>query len=974
MPLSPVDLFVGRKREIGFLKESMRRAIDECGRIVLLVGESGIGKTRTAQEFAHEAANSGVQVLWGACYEGEGAPLYWPWIQVFRGYAQTHEPEMVRKHMAAGAPAIAEMVPDVAEHLGALPPPEPLDDQASARFRFFDATATFLRNSSKAQPMMIVLDDLHWSDRPSLMFLEFLAHQLQNTRLLVLGTYRDTELQRTHPLLQTLGDLARVRLSDRIVLHGFNRQEVKHYLDAYSGSTTPDKLSDDVYVRSEGNPLFVSETVKLLRDEGVLSDEADSFPRMTTRIPEGIRDTIARRLNQLSAGCNRILSICAVVGREFSLQVLHKLIDDMSDDQILQLLEEAMRARLIEELPDAVERYRFNHSMTQQTLMEEISIARRARLHAKIAEAIEAIYGAKASEHAMELVGHYANAETVLGTSKLLQYLKIAGEQSFVARAWEQAHEYFSRCLAIKERHPMDEEAADLLFWLGRVLSLMPERKEGEYMRRAFDFYKKIGEHEKMVAVATWPTFSLPSDRTYEWLEKTFEACLPLVPENSTAAGRLLAKLAPGKFLRQGHYEEAAAMLRRALDLATVNHDRNLEMLTQSYWSTVAGTGHRYNEAVKRGKRALDLARLLGDLRAEAAAVAAIGSSLVKMGDPRGYSYHSEYVDMAERLHDRGMLASALYLVARDALDRAEYSTASKLLARAQNLVGTRQSHAIYFMAVAFEKGDTEEAQDWVDWILGDLRGEKAPTWWMGLMCRWGYHTQDRKLLDSVTYLMERGLGAIWSSDHGRAEVWQVRLFWAAIRADAETARKLYSEITDHAASELVDFPHPEMLALSARTAGLLDDAIQHFSDAQEWLHRAEMRMREHWNALWCAETHLLRGTTSDRKRAKSMLTKTLSAAQELGMVLLEGRVRETIGRAAEPKDEGVRSYPGNMSKREVEVLRLIARGRTNQEIGRELFISEKTVANHITSIFSKTGCGNRTEAAAYAVKHHLAD
>ena len=371
------QLFVGRIDEMSRLTSILEDVISGEGRMVMLVGEPGIGKTRTTEEFTKIAEAKDVEVLWGRCYEGEGAPLYWPWVQVIREYLDNHDADEVWAFMKSGAAAIAEMVPRVAEHLGELPELRPLEDPVSARFRMFDSTTSFLKNATITHPLVIVLDDLHWADGPTLLLVEFLAHQLSKMKLLIVGTYRDSEVRRTHPLQQTLGDLTRERLFEKVLLRGLESDAVRDYVLESSGATEADELSEQVFSQSEGNPLFMIETVRLLIDERVLALDrpAAKSAERAVHIPEGIRDVLGRRLSSLSDDCNRVLTAASVVGREFSIGILGALFEDMNEDRLLQSLEEAMKIGVVEELRDAVDRYQFSHALIQQTLIEELSIA-----------------------------------------------------------------------------------------------------------------------------------------------------------------------------------------------------------------------------------------------------------------------------------------------------------------------------------------------------------------------------------------------------------------------------------------------------------------------------------------------------------------------------------------------------------------------------------------------------------------------
>jgi predicted ATPase len=393
-------VFVGRQREMGDLKAALEDALSGRGRLLTLVGEPGIGKTRTAQELATYAGLRGAQVLWGRCYEEQGVPPYWPWVQAIRSYVRERDPEQLQSAMGAGAADIAEVVSDVRERLPHLEKPPTLEPE-QARFRLFDSISAFLKTASQRQPLVLVLDDLHWADRPSLLLLEFVARELVGGRLLVIGTYRDVEVMRRHPLSQTLGELTRERLFQRVLLRGLSQDDVGRFIEMVSGITPPQGMAEAVYRQTEGNPLFVTEVVRLLVQEGELTPERSAQRESwSVRIPEGVREVIGRRLDRLSERCNLTLTVASVIGREFTLDQINPLIDDLSEDRLLEVLEEALAARVIEELPRAVGQYQFTHALIQDTLAEELSSTRRARLHARIGEVLEELYGDDVEAHA----------------------------------------------------------------------------------------------------------------------------------------------------------------------------------------------------------------------------------------------------------------------------------------------------------------------------------------------------------------------------------------------------------------------------------------------------------------------------------------------------------------------------------------------------------------------------------------------
>ncbi|MCI0787679.1 MAG: ATP-binding protein, partial [Chloroflexi bacterium] len=227
-------VFVGRQRELAELTAALEEAVSGHGRLFMLVGEPGIGKTRTTQELASYAENRGAKVFWGRCYEEEGAPPYWPWVQIMRSYVQQASAEQLTTEMGAGAADIAEIVPEIRVKLPDLETPPVLEPEA-ARFRLFDSITTFLKDTSQSQPLMLVLDDLHWADRSSLLLLEFLAREMGSSRLLLVGCYRDTELSRQHPLAETAARLSREPVFRRQVLGGLGQDELGRFVEATTG-------------------------------------------------------------------------------------------------------------------------------------------------------------------------------------------------------------------------------------------------------------------------------------------------------------------------------------------------------------------------------------------------------------------------------------------------------------------------------------------------------------------------------------------------------------------------------------------------------------------------------------------------------------------------------------------------------------------------------------------------------------------
>ncbi|MFB3092762.1 MAG: AAA family ATPase, partial [Dehalococcoidia bacterium] len=564
----------------------------------------------------------------------------------------------------AGAADIAEVVSDVKDRLPDLKPPPQLDSPEQARFRLFDSITAFLKSASQKQPLVLVLDDLHWADQPSLLLLQVVARELGNSRLLLLGTYRDVELNRQHPLAETLGELTRERLFQRVLLRGLSQQDVGRFIEVAAGVDPPSGLTEAVHTQTEGNPLFVTEVVRLLVQEGELNQESGARDSWTVRIPEGVREVIGRRLNRLSQRCNETLTIASVIGREFELRELAPLVEDVSEDRLLEVLEEALSARVIEELPQVVGRYQFTHALIRETLTEELTLTRRARLHARIGDVLEELYGDEVEGHAAELAYHFVEAVAVIGRSKLVRYSLLAGERALATYAHEEAIAHFERALAAKEGQPMDAETAALLSGLGRAqiatLPLYQLQEAVVTLSRAFDYYAEVGDVDRAVAVAENP---LPAAAGhFTGAGQLIARVVALVKPDSLEMGRLQSSYGRILSLEEGDYPGAKLALDQALAIARREGDVGLEMRTLVSAAEVEGYHNRWQESLERSLRAIELIPRIDDPRTEMLAHYWATLPLMVLGEPNEADLHAAaMLSPSERLRHHFYLARSLF-------------------------------------------------------------------------------------------------------------------------------------------------------------------------------------------------------------------------------------------------------------------------------------------------------------------------
>ncbi len=437
-------VFVGREKELERLRTAFDEAFAGHGGLVMLVGEPGIGKTRTTQELETYARMRGAQVLWGRTHESGGAPPYWPWLQAGNQWVAS----------AGGAAGNLQLSPDTLGELSRIFPflrqqpnfiePRAESDPAVAQFRLFAAYATFLHAVAGQSPLVIALDDLHWADKPTLLLLQHISREVSRSRILIVGNYRDTDITRQSALTETLAVVKREGDFERIVLRGLSRDEVDGYIRAKANIEPRREVVDRIFEETEGNAFFLSEVVNLMAEEGTLTKESIS----DIAIPDGVKEALGRRLNRLSKETNELLQVATVIGREFSYDALVAL-GERSDDALLKLIEEALDARVIEEL-DRPGRYRFTHAQMQETLLAELSTTRRVRLHGLVGEALEKLFGSRAEERAAELARHFVEAATLSRglTAKVSRYAALAAEQAGRQSAWAEAIRWYEAAIA----------------------------------------------------------------------------------------------------------------------------------------------------------------------------------------------------------------------------------------------------------------------------------------------------------------------------------------------------------------------------------------------------------------------------------------------------------------------------------------------------------------------------------------------
>jgi class 3 adenylate cyclase len=437
---------VGRDAEIAALVDAWKLASTGTRRTALVAGEPGIGKTRLASELAARVVAHGGPALHGWCDEDLGVP-YQPWVQALAPVVRACAPEELRELAREHAADLARLLPEVGARLeGTLP--APAADADTERARAFDAVDAFVAALATRRPVLFVLDDLHWADRGSLVLLRHLLHSDRPGALLVVGTYRDTDVDRRHPLAGVLADLRREPRVTRLALDGLDRDGLAAMLADRAGHDAPPGFVHVLHDDTDGNPFFVEEVIAHFVETGVIYQRdgvwtTDLAPE-DLGIPEGVRDVVGRRLSRLSAEANEILAVAAVMGREFDAPALVAACSE-DRDAVLDALDEALATNLVREVPGAGARFAFSHALVRQTLAEEVRGARRARLHWRIGEALAAT-----REPPRSLVAFHLCEGVLAGdATRATQACVDAAEQALEAAAPDDADALARRALEV---------------------------------------------------------------------------------------------------------------------------------------------------------------------------------------------------------------------------------------------------------------------------------------------------------------------------------------------------------------------------------------------------------------------------------------------------------------------------------------------------------------------------------------------
>ena len=577
---------VGRSAEAAQMSDAFKRVAADRGReVVLLAGEAGMGKTTLVAEAARTAFEAGAHVLFGHCEEELATP-YQLFAEALGRFVAELPEERLLADVAPLGPELTRLVPAVAGRIPDLPPTR-ASDPDSERYLLFAAVVGLLSAVSRDRPVVLVLDDLQWADSGSLLLLRHLAASDAPMRLLVLGTYRDSELARADALVDTLAALRRQEGVSRVELDGLDDRGVVILMETAAGHELDDdgvRLAHAIYRETDGNPFFVGEVLRHLVEIGTIRQGADGRWMSeagldATNLPDSVREVIGSRVLRLGRETGRVLAVASVIGRDFDLDLLARA-TTTPVDELLDLLEGATEVALVREPADVTGRYRFAHALIQHTLYEDMGPNRRAHTHRLVAEALEDLCGDRPGDRIGELARHWSGATQPVDLAKAIEYARLAGDAALQALAPGDALGHYGRALELLPQAADPEPALgiDLAIGLGTAQRQVGDPAFRETLLDAAHRAAALGDTDRLVTAALandrgwYSSVGVVDTAKVVVLEQALDRLVDDHPDRALLLAQLCSELTWGSPLgrRQSLADEALAIAGSAGDDVTM--------------------------------------------------------------------------------------------------------------------------------------------------------------------------------------------------------------------------------------------------------------------------------------------------------------------------------------------------------------------------------------------------------------------
>ena len=879
----------------------------------------------------------------------------------------------MRTQLGSGAAELARLLPDLSDIVGGLPAPL-VADADTERHRLHTAITALLTAVGAQAPVLLVLEDVHWADPPSLLLVRHLVRAGADVRMLLVATFRDLEADMSDALSELLVDAGRAEGVVRTRLGGLGDADVSEFVRLATGAEASPDVAQAIVTLTSGNAFLLTELWRELVDSGAL-EIGPTAVRLTLPVddigtPETVREVVTHRVARLAPTTRDVLELGAVIGTEFELDTVRRSAA-LEEGVLLDAVDEAVGSGLIQEAPKRRLAFRFAHELVRRSVSDRVSAPRRAELHLRVARALEAEPASGSGRGRLAaLAHHYAEAAPVGGAERAVSYNLLAAESASAALAFDEAADRLRMALTlgIDDRHERGAVHLDLGYAChraGRSLDALAAFRESAAIGRGLHDTELLARAAIGFEEACWR----PAIHDEGAVELLREAVAAVEDVPSELRVRLLGALTRALDFR-GEHAVAALVRDEATEMArALGAGAALGwVLSSSYWSRGARSSEEIHAMLTE---AVQIGEELGDAEIRAEALWWLVPSLVSLCDhAAAHEALARLFDLARilnepfRMHVAEHYASALALCDGDLAAAEAAALRSREWSRLLTGRDASSVHGIQMFGIRREQGRLAELAPIVRVLAGSAHGDAWAPGLAALLADLGMETEARRAL---ALLRADGL------DVGRHGLWLGTLTYltdaCSALGDAETAAAVYSELAPYRGKN-IQIGHLVTCQGSAdRYLGMLAATLGEWSRAEEHF-EAALALNERLGArTWLAHTMveyarmlLARSAGTDRAHAAALLGDAVQLAQACGLAFVLTKI-SGLGAAADAPSP----LPDGLSGREVEILACVAHGLSNREIGRDLFISEHTVANHVRSILRKTGCANRTEAAIYA-------
>jgi len=956
-------------------------AKDESARVVLMTGEPGIGKTRLLDEVALRAARDGAVVLRGGNSEAEGMPPYLPFLEALGQYIQITPLDYLREQVAAAPQILASLFPELIVRLGDLGVPSASPPE-KARLRLYEAIGAFLEAIGSPHGLVLILDDLQWADSASLDLLCHLARRQSNARLLLLGAYRESEFALNPALARTVAELSRQRRLTTVTVGPLSAHEVDILASARLGASLSPEASALLYRQSEGNPFFAEELLHGWIETRALAHQHGQWLAVTPldqALPLTIVGALHQRFARLSPTSIDHLRIAAIIGRTFDLALL-AAIEAKEIEVVEEQLREAVHARLV--LDNQQGTLTFSHDKIRECLYAEVSTSRRRRLHGSIGQLLEEHYASAKMlnvQQLAEMAFHFARSSD---RAKGIQYSHRTAVQALQTFAAEEAIIHFQTALDLlgSEERPR----GDLLLGLGEASLLAGKEAEAvKSFAAAYDALLLEGDLNAAAQAARglgqahWQQEQLLEAQT------ALENALRLIGECICASTvRVLIDLSTLLTVYLGLQAQGASYAQQALEMAQALGDAQLEAVAKrTVASNLCMPVGDLASAMTYLEDALRLAETGDDCLEAAECCLYLATPSYWLADiRRSREMSRRQIAYAEHCRQSYSLRTAYPWLVLLSASQGEWVQAAQMVEQAHSVVDQLANpmplsflHQMQAF-LAYQQEDYETAEHECQAAL--VHQQSGPG---GLMFYVGFlglvqATLGKRDEATATLLQQEGMLAFLPEKTlPVGPIATCQALSAMALGEHELATQCYARLLSFQ-GQLYWFLVDRVLGMLAALRGDWQVAAAHFAAAEATARREDLHPELARILQGQAEVELARGDQTSLLRGRDHLNEARALFEELGMLASAQQVRRrlhSLSHSPSPLTPPV--LPARLTQREVEVLKLVAQGKSNRQIAQALCLTEKTVTNHLTHIFNKTGCENRAAAAAFALRHGLA-